>query len=177
MAVLDDCRVYPPGFGARLLELYKTAHHKEVRCDLRKVFAVSPDLSDRENFEAYPVGDLWDDADLFAVFVYLKNYRGLRIPDSWGKTMDDFFMECRIVPIDLSDTHQNMSDWILIAVLLIFGELFLVVRMISTRSLNSQAQHCPGKRSQKTGVAVAKQSHHLWKGKCIRSCCTVTNRC
>ena len=54
------------------------------------VFAVDFSESDRENFEKYPTGDLWDDASLIDVVLYIWKYKGLSIPDSWVNTMEKF---------------------------------------------------------------------------------------
>ncbi len=70
--------------------MYKQANHEELRRDLRKCFAVDPKLSDGENFVAYPLGDLWLDADVLGVIVYIRNYKGLSIPDSWLAAIDNF---------------------------------------------------------------------------------------
>lgn len=84
-------RVYPPGFGQRLLEVFNTAGQKEVRRDLRKCYAVDPGKTDRENFLAYPDGDSWGDAELISVCKYIANYKGLAVPNSWEPTMKEYF--------------------------------------------------------------------------------------
>ena len=86
-------RVYPEKFGRKLLDVYKAADFEECRRDLRKVFAVDPKLTDRENFKQYPTGDIWSDANLLDVVKYVYNYEGLRIPDSWAETMQSFMEE------------------------------------------------------------------------------------
>lgn len=86
-------RVYPRGFGTRLLDVYKKANHEELRRDLRTCFAVDPKLSDRENFVAYPIGDLWLDANILDVLMYIRKYKGLDIPDSWLAAIDNFIAD------------------------------------------------------------------------------------
>ena len=76
--------MYPEKFGRKLLDVYKTADFEECRRDLRNIFAVDPKLTDRENFQKYPTGDLWSDAKLLDVVKYVYNYEGLRIPDQLG---------------------------------------------------------------------------------------------
>lgn len=85
--------MYPEKFGRKLLDLYKTADFEECRRDLRKIFAVDPKLTDKENFQKYPTGDLWSDAKLLDVVKYVYNYEGLRVPDSWTETMQSFMEE------------------------------------------------------------------------------------
>lgn len=85
-------RVYPAGFGVRLRQVYETASKEEVRKDLRKHFAVDPERSDQDNFNMYPKGDLWDDANLVDALVYIYNYKGLRIPTYWKNTIDEFML-------------------------------------------------------------------------------------
>lgn len=83
-------RVYPPGFGKRLVEMYEAGTKMEPRADLRRKFAVSPDLTDREAFDQYPTGDLWPDAKLTEALLYLARYKGLKIPDSWNHSIQSF---------------------------------------------------------------------------------------
>ena len=90
---LKASQVYPAGFGTRLLDVYKKANHEEIRRDLRKCYAVDPKLSDRENFVAYPIGDLWLDANVLDVIVYIRKYKGLTIPDSWLAAIDNFIAD------------------------------------------------------------------------------------
>lgn len=75
------------------MDVYKKANHEELRRDLRKCYAVDPKLSDRENFVAYPIGDLWLDANVLDVIVYIRKYKGLTIPDSWLAAIDNFIAD------------------------------------------------------------------------------------
>lgn len=94
-------RVYPPDFGKKLVEVYQQADQHEDRTDLRKHYAVDPRLTDRENFMAYPLGDLWLDAELLDVVEYVYQYCGLHIPDSWAETMEEFMAEVRYIASQL----------------------------------------------------------------------------
>lgn len=52
---------------------------------------VTPEgLSDREIFQQMPIGDTWDDADLYTVFTYLWTSASTSVPESWRHTMEEF---------------------------------------------------------------------------------------
>lgn len=78
--------------------MYRDADLHEDRRDLRKVFAVDPQLTDKQNFELYPTGDLWGDAKLVEAVNYIYSLRCLRIPDSWNDTIMNFVQEINAVP-------------------------------------------------------------------------------
>lgn len=65
--------------------------HAKLNACRRKV--MTPEgLSDREIFQQMPLGDTWDDADLFTVFTYLWSSASTCVPESWRHTMEEF--EC-----------------------------------------------------------------------------------
>lgn len=88
-------REYPARFGHRLVDVYQKANPEENRRDLRRHYAVDFEGSDKEVFQAYPTGDTWGDAKLVEVVLYIWNYKGLSVPDSWATTMEDFISEIK----------------------------------------------------------------------------------
>ena len=50
-------------------------------------------MTDKELFEALPLGDKWDEAHLLDVFFYLLQSRSLAIPDTWAPVMMKFKAE------------------------------------------------------------------------------------
>ena len=110
-------RVYPRHFGQKLLEVYKATDMDSSRRDLRRHFAVEPLLTDRENFELYPLGDLWGDAQLLQVVKYVYNYKGLKIPDSWVNTMEKFMADVDATASYLKKFQQHvlfLCSWSLV---------------------------------------------------------------
>lgn len=59
-----------------------------MRC--RSKASVPDGLSDREIFTRMPIGDLWEDAELQSVYLYLVRSSKTTIPDSWQVAMEDF---------------------------------------------------------------------------------------
>ena len=52
-------------------------------------------LSDREIFEGLPVGDPWNDGDMYSVFCYLWQSPSTVVADSWLECMTQFPAETR----------------------------------------------------------------------------------
>ena len=73
--------------------MYEAGAKREARADLRRKFEVKEDLTDREAFDQYPTGDLWEDAGLVEALFYLAKYKGLKIPDSWALSIQSFLDE------------------------------------------------------------------------------------
>ena len=57
---------------------------------LRQKVTVDTSLSDKELFEALPLGDKWDEALLVDTFFYLLQNKSLAIPSSWAPAMMKF---------------------------------------------------------------------------------------
>ena len=68
----SGCKVYPRGFGEALLRLHKSIKQEAPEPVLRQKKCISLELTDVEIFKNMQVGDLWVDADLYAVYQYLK---------------------------------------------------------------------------------------------------------
>lgn len=51
-------------------------------------------------FREYPLAkDQWEDAEMESVYDYIKNYKGLQIPDEWRMAMlvfDQQYFLCRV---------------------------------------------------------------------------------
>lgn len=54
-----------------------------------------PHLTDRELFNALPLGDPWHDAQVLEVWDYLWNHPHTKIPNSWHQSMHDFDRDFR----------------------------------------------------------------------------------
>ena len=83
-------REYPRGFGECLLPLLDDVRGKP-RLDLRQKWAVNPALTDLDIFSSLETGDVWVDAKLPSVFMYL--YKRAAIPDAWHNVMESFRVE------------------------------------------------------------------------------------
>ena len=70
-------------------------HAANPRKDLRFKTPVDPFQTDREIFANMTNTDLWLDADLPSVLLYLANNKHLAIPSSWQRTMGDYIREVR----------------------------------------------------------------------------------
>ena len=60
---------------------------------MRQKVKVDGSKSDHELFKELPLGDLWKDAGLASVCLYLMCGRSLVIPDAWHDTMMDLKKE------------------------------------------------------------------------------------
>ena len=69
-------------------------------------------LSDREMFERLPTGDLWSDAELVPVLVYLYESPKVRIPCSWENTMCEFVRSLQAIgpSSDLVQQYDNIQE-------------------------------------------------------------------
>ena len=68
-------------------------------------------LNDREIFEKLPVGDPWNDGDMYSVFCYLWQSPNTVVADSWLECMNQFAAETRqLVVADgaLVVEHNNL---------------------------------------------------------------------
>lgn len=119
---IPELRVYPFGFGQRLLQLWleddvqpraalRTRMNISNVCNLlefivfwcvasnvqkvlvRKKIETNDALSDRELFQILELKDPWSDADMASVFVYMMDHEKTKIPDSWLGTMRRFRIE------------------------------------------------------------------------------------
>ena len=88
-------RHYPKGLGIALVNIFKNLG---PQADLRGKPDLPMEASERELFEAEPLGDPWWDAELPDVFFYLLKNKRLRIPESWKQTMMDFKAELEAAP-------------------------------------------------------------------------------
>ena len=85
-------RAYPAGFAEKVYDLH-CEHGPKFRRSLRQKLPVCTELTDEDLFAAMPLGDVWSDARLLDVFMYLHQHRRLSIPDSWREVMDEFKKE------------------------------------------------------------------------------------
>ena len=83
-------RIYPPRFCSALFRAFSSTELWHVRRELRRKNEVDPQQSDRELFQLQPLGDIWVDADLAAVYWYARANKHLTIPESWQHAIDDF---------------------------------------------------------------------------------------
>ena len=74
-------RTYCRGFCEKLCDLYEDRGLH--RPDLRHKYPVDLGKSDKDLFAELPMGDIWIDAKLHQVWVYLFTNRRLKVPDSW----------------------------------------------------------------------------------------------
>lgn len=123
VAFTEFClRVYPGGFGRRLLELWLSADHTPAKVlrtanqDVVNEIWISTkscmngiykfdvifsrtkcdantNLSDRELFQKLPMNDPWTDADILSTFEYLWCHSKTQVPDTWLGTMTEFRKE------------------------------------------------------------------------------------
>lgn len=72
-------RHYPLKFGLRFLRVLP-----KMMMSCKKIPESLPDeFSAKDAFNSLPLDDMWEDADMESVMVYLKGNRDLRIPPSW----------------------------------------------------------------------------------------------
>lgn len=81
--------MYPLSFGFRLVELYQ-AYGDLPRRDLRCKIPTEPSWTDRELFMHMCDEDLWLDAKLPDVLLYVARNKHLNIPPSWESCMVDY---------------------------------------------------------------------------------------
>ena len=93
--IVSTSRSYPAGFGRKLLEIYDHVCDKPDPV-LRQKRGVAAHEADWEIFGSLRVvdyDDLWPDADLWGVYVYLKQNKRLRMPQAWTTVLDEFEQE------------------------------------------------------------------------------------
>lgn len=127
-------RVYPSGFGTRLINLWMSDERPAV-APLRTLNAcmhvfnwwfcftklarikydANVKLSDRELFRSLPLQDPWTDADMTTVVIYLMDHKHTNVPDSWISTMKEFrdqLMEATTCdPSLMSEYNRLVSTW------------------------------------------------------------------
>jgi len=113
-------RHYPKGLGIALVNIFKNLG---PQADLRGKPDLPMQASDRELFEAEPLGDPWWDAELPDVFFYLLKNKRLNIPESWKPTIMAFKAELEAAPgfwniqtffyqnIGLNFSQKTMPKW------------------------------------------------------------------
>ena len=84
-------RSYTAAFCNNLCNAYE--NRSAMPADARHKHGLDLKKSDRELFEATPIGDVWIDGLLPAVWFYLMGNRHLRIPDSWHECIMKFHEE------------------------------------------------------------------------------------
>ena len=82
--------MYPEEFGRGLHQIMKSWRPQP---HLRQKREINLDLSDKELFCRLPLGDLWQDADLVAVYKYLRNSEQTAVPSSWQEVFDELDLE------------------------------------------------------------------------------------
>ena len=103
---LMSLRRYPSGLGKALIEGYLQSCSRPFRRDLRKKYALSSKLTDREIFAKYPLcQDQWFDAEIASVFFYLYGCKSLKIPESWESAIVSFKNE-------LTDLMVSWFSWV-----------------------------------------------------------------
>ena len=56
--------------------------------------------TDKEIFDELPCGDVWDDANLIRVFMYLYNMESTSVPTTWQASMASFKQELEEFAVD-----------------------------------------------------------------------------
>ena len=79
-------RVYPANFGRRLLKLFDDVKD-DPRQDLRQKRPLDPSKTDLQIFRGLSDDDLWVDAGLPEVFLYLYGAYKNQVPDGWELAM------------------------------------------------------------------------------------------
>ena len=85
-------RAYPAGYADAIFNLHQEFGQKR-RKPMRQKVQVDGSKTDQELFKELPLGDLWQDAALPSVYLYLLRGRTLVIPDAWYDTMMDLKKE------------------------------------------------------------------------------------
>ena len=80
-------RHYPKAFG---FELAKLIQDQTPPADLRNKRPLDLSLTDKELGDRMALGDCWWDADLPALYWYLKRLPSLRVPQSWEQVLAGF---------------------------------------------------------------------------------------
>ena len=77
---------------------------------LRRKPVVAPGSTDREIFQALPLGDCWDDAELYSVFHYLWTSSSTHVPETWLEVMTEFSMQFRDAVVAEPDLVAQYND-------------------------------------------------------------------
>ena len=93
--IVSNSRSYPAGFGRKLLEIYDQVCDKPdpVLRQKRRVAAHEADWEIFGSLRVVDYDDLWPDADLWGVYLYLKQNKRLRMPQAWSTVLDEFEQE------------------------------------------------------------------------------------
>ena len=102
--VCAQLRAYPRGFGVRLLQLHRNNCHVPG-ADLRRpnsgcaffhlvdLISGRPPKSGPAFFDDMPIGDVWSDACMHELYMYLLSNKHLEIPHEWQGSIDAFTKE------------------------------------------------------------------------------------
>ena len=89
-------REYPEGFGRGL---HGALSKWMPQPRLRQKMGIDLSLSDKELFQALPLGDVWEDAKLIEVYRYMRLYKKASIPQSWLPALEELDAELnRVCP-------------------------------------------------------------------------------
>ena len=77
-------------FVKQLYDVFASDTAKHEKGFLRNKNTLALDKTDLELFKEYPTGDLWEDARLPSVYMYIRRNPHLVIPDSWEAVIADF---------------------------------------------------------------------------------------
>lgn len=89
-------RSYPRGFGLKLLNLWEEARYNP-RVDMRQKVPLDAQQSDLEIFNSLEVGDVWCEAGLPSIFIYMMESERCKgkIPPGWVETLMELKEEMR----------------------------------------------------------------------------------
>ncbi|CAE7327555.1 unnamed protein product [Symbiodinium sp. KB8] len=98
-------------FVKQLFDAFTTDFSPHRMGCLRNKNSTNPDLSDVELFKALPMKDLWEDADLPAVYFYLRRNKYLMIPPSWEDAISQFDKEldAKVAEANLASLKQQLA--------------------------------------------------------------------
>ena len=80
-------------FVKQLFNVFTEDSARDKTGFLRNKNKTDPKMTDLELFQSMPLGDLWEDASIASVYVYLRRNKHLVIPNSWEQVIDDFDAE------------------------------------------------------------------------------------
>ena len=80
-------------FVKQIFDVFTTDSTPHRMGCLRNKNTTNPDLSDVELFKALPRNDMWEDAELPAVYFYLRRNKYLMLPSSWEDAINRFDLE------------------------------------------------------------------------------------
>ncbi|CAE7578512.1 unnamed protein product [Symbiodinium sp. CCMP2456] len=86
-------RVYPMEFVKQIYDAFTTDFAPHTLGCLRNKNTTDPNLSDVELFNALPMKDMWEDAELPSVYFYLRRNKYCMVPPSWEDAIHSFDKE------------------------------------------------------------------------------------